>query len=231
MERKQATRVQTSILNALEKKILVKMAEKMPSRVTSDMLSAIGFLGSVLIAAGYILTDVSIHFLWLASFGFVVNWFGDSLDGTLARVRNCQRPLYGYYLDHMLDFFNELLMFVGAGMSVLMDLRIALLLLVAYLIMTVNVSINAHLRSEFKLTYAKLGPTEFRIIIIIVNSLFALIRPLREFSVAFSVCGRPVELMALDMVGLAIFFILAAMFTVTFIKDLHIYSDLDPKKR
>ena len=231
MERKQATRVQTSILNALEKKILVKMAEKMPSRVTSDMLSAIGFLGSVLIAAGYILTDVSIHFLWLASFGFVVNWFGDSLDGTLARVRNCQRPLYGYYLDHMLDCFNELLMFVGAGMSVLMDLRIALLLLVAYLIMTVNVSINAHLRSEFKLTYAKLGPTEFRIIIIIVNSLFALIRPLLEFSVAFSVCGRPVELMALDMVGLAIFFILAAMFTVTFIKDLHIYSDLDPKKR
>ncbi|MCI7749584.1 MAG: CDP-alcohol phosphatidyltransferase family protein [Candidatus Cryptobacteroides sp.] len=231
MERKQATRVQTSILNALEKKILVKMAEKMPSRVTSDMLSAIGFLGSVLIAAGYILTDVSIHFLWLASFGFVVNWFGDSLDGTLARVRNCQRPLYGYYLDHMLDCFNELLMFVGAGMSVLMDMRIALLLLVAYLIMTVNVSINAHLRSEFKLTYAKLGPTEFRIIIIIVNSLFALIRPLREFSVAFSVCGRPVELMALDMVGLAIFFILAAMFTVTFIKDLHIYSDLDPKKR
>lgn len=203
----------------------------MPSRVTSDMLSAIGFLGSVLIAAGYILTDVSIHFLWLASFGFVVNWFGDSLDGTLARVRNCQRPLYGYYLDHMLDCFNELLMFVGAGMSVLMDLRIALLLLVAYLIMTVNVSINAHLRSEFKLTYAKLGPTEFRIIIIIVNSLFALIRPLREFSVAFSVCGRPVKLMALDMVGLAIFFILAAMFTVTFIKDLHIYSDLDPKKR
>ena len=203
----------------------------MPSRVTSDMLSAIGFLGSVLIAAGYILTDVSIHFLWLASFGFVVNWFGDSLDGTLARVRNCQRPLYGYYLDHMLDCFNELLMFVGAGMSVLMDLRIALLLLVAYLIMTVNVSINAHLRSEFKLTYAKLGPTEFRIIIIIVNSLFALIRPLREFSVAFNVCGRPVELMALDMVGLAIFFILAAMFTVTFIKDLHIYSDLDPKKR
>ena len=80
----------------------------MPSRVTSDMLSAIGFLGSVLIAAGYILTDVSIHFLWLASFGFVVNWFGDSLDGTLARVRNCQRPLYGYYLDHMLDCFNEL---------------------------------------------------------------------------------------------------------------------------
>ncbi len=203
----------------------------MPSRVTSDMLSAIGFLGSVLIAAGYILTDVSIHFLWLASFGFVVNWFGDSLDGTLARVRNCQRPLYGYYLDHMLDCFNELLMFVGAGMSVLMDLRIALLLLVAYLIMTVNVSINAHLRSEFKLTYAKLGPTEFRIIIIIVNSLFALIRPLREFSVAFSVCGRHVELMALGMVGLAIFFILAAMFTVTFIKDLHIYSDLDPKKR
>lgn len=203
----------------------------MPSRVTSDMLSAIGFLGSVLIAAGYILTDVSIHFLWLASFGFVVNWFGDSLDGTLARVRNCQRPLYGYYLDHMLDCFNELLMFVGAGMSVLMDLRIALLLLVAYLIMTVNVSINAHLRSEFKLTYAKLGPTEFRIIIIIVNSLFALIRPLREFSVSFSVCGRHVELMALDMVGLAIFFILAAMFTVTFIKDLHIYSDLDPKKR
>lgn len=231
MERKQATRVQTSILNALEKKLLVKMASGMPSWLTSDMLSAVGFLGSILIAAGYILTGVSIHFLWLASFGFIVNWFGDSLDGTLARVRNCQRPLYGYYLDHMLDCFNELLMFVGAGMSVLMDLRIALLLLVAYLLMTVNVSINAHLRSEFKLTYAKLGPTEFRIIVIIVNTLFALIRPLREFSLSFMIFDRPVELMALDMVGLAIFLILASMFTVTFIKDLKIYARMDPKKK
>lgn len=231
METKQANRVQTSILNGVEKKALVGMASVMPRWVTSDMLSAVGFIGSLMIAAGYALTGVSIHFLWLASAGFVVNWFGDSLDGTLARVRNCQRPRYGYYLDHMLDCVNELLMFVGAGMSVLMDMRIALLILAAYLMLTVQVSVNAHLRSEFKLTYAKLGPTEFRIIVIIVNTLFALIRPLREYSGTISLAGRAVELQALDFVGLAILLILGIIFIYSFVGDLRIYAKMDPRKK
>ena len=107
METKQSTRIQTSILNAAEKKALVWMAERCPRWVTSDMLTFLGFVGAVIIGAGYALCGVSYNFLWLASFGFIVNWFGDSLDGTLARVRHQQRPNYGFFLDHNIDCINE----------------------------------------------------------------------------------------------------------------------------
>ena len=180
-----AVRIQTSVLNALEKKVLVWLAQRQPRWVTSDMMTFIGVLGAVVIAVGYILTSQNINFLWLSSLGFIINWYGDSLDGTLARVRNTQRPIYGYYLDHTVDAINEVMIFVGVGLSGLMRLEIALLALVMYLLMTINVSINAHLKKEFKLTYASMGPTEFRIIMIIINTLFATISPLREFSHSF----------------------------------------------
>ena len=116
-EMKQAERIQTSILNAAEKKVLVWLAQRQPKWMTSDILTAIGFFGALVIAAGYILVNQNVAFLWLASLGLVINWYGDSLDGTLARVRNTQRPVYGYYLDHTVDGINESLMFVGLGLS------------------------------------------------------------------------------------------------------------------
>ena len=90
-EIKQAKRIQTSILNAYEKIVLVWLAERMPARMTSDQLTFIGFVGAVIVATGYALSNLNLNWLWLASFGFVVNWFGDSLDGSLARVRNTPR--------------------------------------------------------------------------------------------------------------------------------------------
>ena len=118
--KRQSRRIQTSLVNAAEKKLLVWLAERMPRWVNSDFLSFIGFLGSLTIAAGYILSNKNINFLWLSSLGYLINWYGDSLDGTLARVRKTQRPIYGYYLDHTLDAINEVIMFSGAGLSVLM---------------------------------------------------------------------------------------------------------------
>lgn len=230
MERKQANRIQTSILNGLEKKVLVWLADRQPSWMTSDCLSFIGFLGSVMIALGYALTSKSVAFLWLSSLGFVINWYGDSLDGTLARVRNKQRPVYGYYLDHTLDCINELIMFIGLGLSPLMDMRVALMLLVCYLLMTVNVSVNAHLKSEFKLTYAKLGPTELRIIAIIFNTILALSTTLREFSTSSNILGRDVTLTALDMGGIAVAGIIFIMYIVTIVRDAAGYAKIDPKK-
>lgn len=229
MEIKQATRIQTSILNAAEKKVLVWLANRMPKWVSSDMLSFVGFLGALIICAGFILSSVNINFLWLASFGLLVNWFGDSLDGTLARVRKHQRPLYGYYLDHMLDGINESLMFIGAGLSSLMHLSIAMGVLVLYLLLTINVSINAHLKKEFKLTYAKMGPTEFRIIIMIVNSLFIFIKPLRDYCLPFQILGFTSMLSALDLVAIFIIFVLALMLIFTMIADLRDYDRMDPK--
>ena len=117
METKQATRIQTSLLNGVEKKALVWLAERQPKWMTSDILTGIGFIGALIIAAGFILTKKNIDFLWISSFGLLVNWYGDSLDGTLARVRKKQRPIYGYYLDHTVDCINESVMFIGAGLS------------------------------------------------------------------------------------------------------------------
>ncbi len=95
MKEEQSKRIQTSVLNAAEKKVLVWLAQRQPRWVTSDMLTAIGVVGAIVVAVGYILSNRHIGWLWLASLGFVINWYGDSLDGTLARVRGTQRPVYG----------------------------------------------------------------------------------------------------------------------------------------
>jgi phosphatidylglycerophosphate synthase len=223
-----AVRIQTSVLNALEKKVLVWLAERQPQWMTSDILTYIGTFGAAVIAAGYILSAWNINFLWLSSLGFVINWYGDSLDGTLARVRKMQRPIYGYYLDHTIDTINEVMIFVGVGLSGLMHLEIALFALVMYFLMTINVSINAHLKKEFKLTYASMGPTEFRIIMIIINTLFALIPPLREFSHSFMVCGHKFTLGALDYIGILIIIILALLHLTTVRNDIKDYAKIDP---
>lgn len=223
-----AVRIQTSVLNAAEKKVLVWLAQRQPRWMTSDILTYIGTFGAIVIAAGYILSAWNPAFLWISSMGFVINWYGDSLDGTLARVRNLQRPVYGYYLDHTIDAINEVIIFVGVGLSGLIHLEIALLALVMYLLMTINVSINAHLKKEFRLTYAKMGPTEFRIIMIIINTLFALVRPLREFSHEFVLFGHDLVFGALDYIGVAIVIILAVLHLAEVRKDVRDYAEMDP---
>ena len=223
-----AVRIQTSVLNALEKEVLVYLAERQPKWMTSDILTYIGTFGAMVIAAGYIISSWNINFLWLSSLGFIINWYGDSLDGTLARVRKMQRPIYGYYIDHTIDAINEVMIFVGVGLSGLMHLEIALLALVMYFLMTINVSINAHLKKEFKLTYASMGPTEFRIIMIIINTIFALIRPLRDFSHSFALCGHTFTFRALDYIGILIIIILALMHLTTVRKDIKDYAKIDP---
>ena len=128
-EKKQANRIQTSLLNSAEKKVLVWLAERMPVWVTSDMLTFVGFLGACIMAAGYALSNINLYWLWLANFGLVVNWFGDSLDGTLARVRNAQRKTYGFYIDHNVDVVNETIMFIGVGCSPMVNMSFAMLAL------------------------------------------------------------------------------------------------------
>ena len=228
MTDKKAERIQTSFLNGIEKKALVWLAARQPKWMVSDMLTFIGTLGAIVIAAGYILSSQSIHFLWLSSLGFIINWYGDSLDGTLARVRDMQRPVYGYYLDHTVDCINEAFMFLGVGLSPLMNLPLALMILVVYLFLTINVSVNAHLKGEFKLTYLKLGPTEFRVFAILVNTLFILVRPLRDFSQQVNILGHPAELRALDVAGIIILVLLVVIYLITIISDARAYAKADP---
>lgn len=224
----ESMRIQTSILNGIEKKILVWLAHRQPRWMTSDILTCIGTLGAIVIAAGFILSDKNIYFLWLSSAGFLINWYGDSLDGTLARVRKKQRPVYGYYVDHTVDAINEVIMFLGAGISGIMHIELALMLLVVYLLLTVNVSVNAHLKQEFKLTYAKLGPTEFRIIIIVVNTVLMYVKPIREFSREITLFGHQLTFGAMDFVGGFILCVLILIYIVTVFKDAAGYAGIDP---
>ena len=223
-----AVRIQTSILNAGEKKVLVWLAKRQPKWMTSDILTYIGTFGSIVIAAGYILATVNINFLWLSSLGFVINWYGDSLDGTLARVRNRQRPVYGYYIDHTVDCINEFLIFIGIGLSGLMHFPLALLILALYFMLTINVSINAHLKKEFRLTYAKLGPTEFRILAIIANTVLTLVPSIAHFTLVFYLFGKKMILMSLDIFGILIFVVLLVIYLGTIAKDARDYAKMDP---
>lgn len=216
MERKQATRIQTSFLNALEHKVLVWLAARQPKWVNSDMLTAVGTFGAFLIGLGYALTKFDINFLWLSTFGLLVNWYGDSLDGNLARYRHKQRPLYGYYVDHTMDVINESMMFFGAGMAPFFDMRITLSAFVLYLLLTLNVSMNAHLRSEFKLTYLKLGPTEFRLIIALANTVM--------LCFGERLLTSPVPNWFLGFIVL----MLGIIYIISVIQDLKYYSSIDP---
>ena len=230
MKQEQSKRIQTSLLNGAEKKVLVWLAERQPRWMTSDILTGIGVVGAVIVAVGYFLSNYHIGWLWLASLGFVINWYGDSLDGTLARVRNTQRPIYGFYLDHNIDGITMAIMCIGAGLSDMLNLYIAMAVLAVYLLLSISVYINAHLKGEFKLTYAGMGPTEFRLIMIVVNTLFVTIVPLREWGITFSILSTPIIFGAFDFIGLAILAILSIIHINNFKHDAKEYAELDPVK-
>lgn len=166
----QHSRVNRILLGPLERPALKWLAEHMPRWMTPDILTGIGFAGAVLIAVSYYLTNFNPAFLWLASFGFVVNWFGDSLDGTLARFRHIERPRYGFFLDHTLDSLSETIIFIGLGLSPYVNLDLAFLALVGYLLLSIFVFISTYVSGEFKISYGSFGPTEIRAIAILANT-------------------------------------------------------------
>ena len=172
MGHEQSERIQTSILNRMEKKALVWLAQRQPAWVTSDFLTYIGLTGAILFTAGGMLANANKLFLWIGTLGLLINWYGDSLDGTLARVRNTQRPIYGFFIDHTLDALTTCLICIGIGLSPVMRMEVALLILAGYLCLSIYTYISTIIINEFRLTYGKLGPTEVRLLLIIVNTLY-----------------------------------------------------------
>lgn len=172
MGNKAALRVQKSILSKMEKKVLVWMANRLSKWIKPDHLTGIGLIGAFLAGGGYVLSNFGKGFLWLSSFGFIINWFGDSLDGTLARVRKIQRPTYGFYLDHNVDAITALVIAIGAGISPFVSFSVVMLILVGYFLLCIFTYINTCLKGTFKISYSGLGPTELRLVIIFINSLF-----------------------------------------------------------
>lgn len=168
-------RVNDIWLGRLERPALRWLAAHMPNWVNSDILTGVGILGAVIIFASYGLTNLDKNFLWLASLGFVINWFGDSLDGTLARYRHQERPRYGFFIDHTVDAINETLIFFGIGISPYFSFNVLSVALIGYLMMSILVYVRTCVMGEFKLSYGGFGPTELRVIIVIINTVIYII--------------------------------------------------------
>lgn len=158
------------LLGFLERPALNWLAKHMPDWITPDTLTWIGILASILIFISYSLTNISPHFLWLASLGFILNWFGDSLDGTLARYRKIERPRYGFLVDHWVDAISTVLIFLGLGTSPYVNFTVAALGVIAYLLVSIMVYLITYVTGIFQITSAKIGPTEIRVLAVILNT-------------------------------------------------------------
>ncbi len=183
-------------LARVEAWVLPRLAGMLPARVMPDHMTALGLVASTGIAIAYMLSNRNLNWLWVASGLLVVQWYGDSLDGTLARYRKIERPRYGFYLDHLTDAYSTLAIGLGLGFSPVMLLSVGLAISIAYLLLSVNVYLETHVFGEFKLGHGALGPTETRLLLISLNSLAVLLSPL-----PFRLLGVPFT--AFDVVGLA----------------------------
>jgi len=158
-------RENTGVLAAAERRALVWMAGRVPRVINSDHLTALAAAGMLMTGAGFWLGGHFPNTVWLVIAGLAVNWFGDSLDGTLARVRNQQRPRYGYYVDHVLDSAGMLILFSGMALGGYLTPIVALATLVAYYFLSIEVYLATHALGTFRMAFWKIGPTELRIVI------------------------------------------------------------------
>ena len=167
MPKVREVRIHTSILAPIEKRCLIWIARRLPARVNSDHLTALGAVA--LFAAGLCYAFAPAHPWALAAVVLllVANWFGDSLDGTLARVRGHERPRYGFYVDHVLDALGMLFIMVGLAAGGYMSLPIAAGFLIAYYLLTIEIALATHTVGTFRISYWKFGPTELRILLAI----------------------------------------------------------------
>jgi archaetidylinositol phosphate synthase len=180
-------RTNTGWLEPLERPTLAALAPRMPSWVTPDILTAIGFAGSAITFGAYVLAARNPAWLWVASAGLVVNWFGDSLDGNLARYRKIERPRYGYYLDQAIDLVMQLLLAAGIALSGYIRGDLCFLALSAFLMMSVLTLLRENISGVFQLSYGGIGPTEMRMMFIILNAMMYFSPP------------QPINLLGLEM--------------------------------
>ena len=154
-----------SILAAAEKRLLIFIAERLPRAITSDHLTTLALLAMGMAGAAFAAARWDRRALWLVVVALALNWFGDSLDGTLARVRRAERPRYGFYVDHVLDIAGATLLFAGLACSPFITPAIALALLIAYLLVAGEVFLATAVHGVFRMSVAGIGPTELRILL------------------------------------------------------------------
>jgi phosphatidylglycerophosphate synthase len=173
---REATRELKSLTGSLERRVLYWLAARLPARVNSDHLTVLGLLAMVAAGGCYALTRGDPRWLHAVNLLLVVNWFGDSLDGTLARHRNRLRPRYGFYVDHIVDMYGFLALLSGLALSPYMSRWVAFGLLVTYYMLSIHIYLSTYTEGVFKIAYGKVGGTELRLILIVGN-LVLLVHP------------------------------------------------------
>jgi archaetidylinositol phosphate synthase len=191
-----ATREPNFLLARAEKRLLTTLARRLPRWVLPDDMTALGVVSAIGICIAYVATNADRAWLWAATALLVVHWLGDSLDGTLARVRGIERPRYGYYLDHLVDAVSTACIGIGLGLSPYMLLSTGALIVVAYLMLSINVYLESYALGRFSIGYGRIGPTELRLVLIALNVALAL-----GAGLDFRLAG--IGMTAFDVVGLA----------------------------
>ena len=216
-----APREKTFLLARAESRLLTWLAERLPGRVMPDHMTALGVLAAFGVCAAYQLANEAEAWLWAASGLLVVQWLGDSLDGTLARVRRTERPTYGYYLDHLVDAVATAVIGLGLGLSPYMLLATGLAIVIAYLVLSINTYLETQAFGVFSLGYGRLGPTEARLGLIAVNVALAI-----GLVPSFTVAG--LGLGVLDVFGLALVALMLGGLAVRVSKNLRELARLEP---
>ena len=165
----EARREHKSLTAAAEKKLLVWIAERLPPWINADHLTSLGLLAFLAGGVCYWLCARDHAWLHAVNACLVLNWLGDSLDGTVARVRQKLRPRYGFYVDHMVDALAALFLLLGLAYSTLITPAVAIALLVAYFFLTINMGYATHALGVFKISFGAMGGTEMRILLALVN--------------------------------------------------------------
>lgn len=194
------TRIQQNILARGERRVLNWICPRLPRWVTPDRLTILGFIGALMIAAGYMLCWLDPTWLALSLIGYVVHWFGDSLDGSLARWRKIERPSYGYFVDHSVDGLATLVMVGSIGLSPYMRFDVALLGVVGYLLLSIHSYLAAKVIGEFRLSYMAGGPTELRLMLMTMTVLMPIVGTATVLGTDFS----PFDLFALFIASILV---------------------------
>jgi phosphatidylglycerophosphate synthase len=212
------------LLAGFERRVLPWLARRLPRAIMPDHMTLLGLVAATGVAAAYLATNRSEHWLWAASALLVVQWFGDSLDGTLARVRRIERPRYGYYLDHLTDAYSTSAIGLGLGLSPYMLLAVGLAVVIAYLVLSINVYLETHVFGEFGLGHGRLGPTEARILLILLNTFALIIGPL-----PFRAAG--IDMSVFDVAGIAVALGMWALLIGRAAGNLRRLARLEPPRR
>jgi archaetidylinositol phosphate synthase len=170
------TRINNTLLGPAEKRALHFLASRTPGWIGPNGLTFIGIMGAVFVFIGYALSSINHHLLWLAVFGWVVNWYGDSLDGSLARYRKIEKPHFGFFIDHLSDTISILIIGLGFGLSPYVRFDLALLLIIAYFMLSIQTYVLDCATGVFEISYTKLGATEFRLMAIIFSFILYLFK-------------------------------------------------------